>query len=495
MLKQLRTVLGDELRRRHGYGCMTGKVRPVHVANALMREEHHAVGRMGDLNHLLLATAPRESHETRVQAIKTMLERNRDRWGRLGEEENLRQSLLMKRVLPLLRTIIATDGATFGKSRDFSSFSSPTAATVTRDISDERAGAFLHRLWGGHESADRLRILDLLHKLTDPSKPLEEIDDLTAILLPLVDETVDYRSSEKAGMDLVERPFSPVETALRSAAEDLWRYEAALRPNPIASLQRIVLLGSLSLFFHGATRSVDWGGMPRRLLLLDASNTKNSPVAEASEGLVVSLLDDARAYQAQVLSQLLTEQNPGWVQDPEVALDALFSARLRDKGTPAYQELHDLLESLEDAEVDRASGLPASLVDLLGNGSGQSLDGYLRLLGLRCGLLYPQQKNPNKRLVPTPRTLEVLVASTFDLTGRPMEFKEFLDVFFERWGIVTGGRLEDAALLAASGNPVPSADLKENAERVLSRLEALGLARRLADSVAVVGLMESDDVE
>ena len=483
------------MRLRHGYGCMTGKLKPAHVANALMREEHQAVGRMGDLNHLMLATAPRESHETRVQAIKTMLERNRDRWGRLGEEENLRQSLLMKQVLPLLRTIIATDGATFGKSSAFASFSSPTAATVTRDPSDEHSGAFLHRLWGGHETSERLGILDLLHKLTDPSKPLEEIDDLTAILLPLVDDTVAFNSSEKVGKDLVERPFSQIENTLRCAAEDLWRYEVALRPNPIASLQRIVLLGSLSLFFHGATRSVDWGGLPRRLLLLDASNSKNSPVAEASEGLVISLLKDARTYQAQVLGQLLTEQDKNWVRDPEAALGALFSCKLKDKGIVGFQELHEILESLECAEAELTSELLPSLVDLIGNGSGQSLEGFLRLLGLRCGFLYPQQKNPMKRLVPTPRTLEVLVASTFDLSGRPLEYKEFLDAFFDRWGIVTGGRLEDAALLAASGNPVPSADLKENAERVLSRLETLGLARRLADSVAVVGLMENDHAQ
>ena len=36
----LHEVIGRELRRRHGIGMMEGKLRPVHVANALMRSEH-----------------------------------------------------------------------------------------------------------------------------------------------------------------------------------------------------------------------------------------------------------------------------------------------------------------------------------------------------------------------------------------------------------------------------------------------------------------------
>ena len=37
---------------------------------------------------------------------------------------------------------------------------------------------------------------------------------------------------------------------------------------------------------------------------------------------------------------------------------------------------------------------------------------------------------------------------------------------------------------------VPTRELTTNSERFLTRLESIGLARRLADSVAVVGLLE-----
>ena len=37
MSKQLRKALTEELRRRHGYKVMETKIKPVHIANALMK--------------------------------------------------------------------------------------------------------------------------------------------------------------------------------------------------------------------------------------------------------------------------------------------------------------------------------------------------------------------------------------------------------------------------------------------------------------------------
>lgn len=80
MEAQLREIIGEELRRRHGFGMMEGKIEPVHIANALMREEHGQVGRMNDIKHLMAATAAKEAQEERLGAVARMLERNRERW-------------------------------------------------------------------------------------------------------------------------------------------------------------------------------------------------------------------------------------------------------------------------------------------------------------------------------------------------------------------------------------------------------------------------------
>ena len=492
MEAQLRQIIGDEFRRRHGIGVMTGKIKPVHIANALMRVEHNMVGKMGDLEQLMTATAMGKTSEQRMDAVRAMIERNRERWGRLGQDGDLKKSVLVTRVLPLLRTILATDNAAYGASPDFSSFSSPSALTVTRDPSDEHAGELIHWLWGARDPARRLRILDLFARLTDPSRDVGDIDDLSAVLIPLSDSMSPLRNST---------PFHPtydsesqVMGSLRAAAVDLAKYEEALRPNPIASLQRIVLLASMTLFFHSATRGHENGETPNRLLLLDASNQRQSSVAVASEDTVSTLLADGKRYMSLILRDLLHAAYCNWPTDSELTLSTLLREK-SNKSTPSdFRQLHEILEELLEAGADVAAELPDRLVSMLDGSNGQGLDGYLRLLGVRCGLLYPQQKNPRKRLLPMDRTLEILVAGTFDVSGQPLEYRDFLDALYERWRIVVGGRLEDAKLLADAGSPVPSADLSANSRRFLVRLESLGLARELADSVAVVGLMENSHV-
>ena len=486
----LHEVIGKELRRRHGIGMMEGKLRPVHVANALMRSEHGTTGRMSDIKMLMTATASKESSEARLTATKAMLDASRDRWGRLGEEKDLRRSALVARVLPLLRIILASDGAAFGTSPEQSSFSSPTALTVTGDPSDDHAGEFVHRLWSGSGGAERLVLLDLLKEASAADRDLSIVDDLTAVLAPLSDELKPWRKREWVYDDLTPGRPSGMAASLRAAAADLGTYERHARPNPIATLQRIVTLASMSIFFHAVSRAAEWTGSQRRLLLLDASGSKAGPVASASETLVTRLMDDSRTYMASVLADLLMGVRSAWADDPAEALAELASTHGGKKNIFNAKILVEVMDEITDVGGSMGVDLPKELVERVDGSSGRSLDGFLRLFGVRCGLLYPQQKNPSKRLVPADRTLEVLTVSTFDATSRQLEYRDFLDALYERWGIIAGGRPEDGALLAAAGPEVDSANLALNSERFLSRLESLGLARRLADSVAVVGVME-----
>lgn len=100
METQLRELIGVELRRRHAIGLMESKIKPVHIANALMREEHGVVGRMADLRHLMTATAAKETPDRQEEAARRLIERSRERWGRLADEPNLKKSVLMTKVLP-----------------------------------------------------------------------------------------------------------------------------------------------------------------------------------------------------------------------------------------------------------------------------------------------------------------------------------------------------------------------------------------------------------
>src|SRR5437763_338495 len=100
MSKQLRKALTEELRRRHGYKVMETKIKPVHIANALMRSEHRVIGRMSVLQQLFEGTLARNSLDKRVAAVRSMVDSQRDRWGALGQTPDLKASPLMTKVLP-----------------------------------------------------------------------------------------------------------------------------------------------------------------------------------------------------------------------------------------------------------------------------------------------------------------------------------------------------------------------------------------------------------
>jgi hypothetical protein len=490
MNKEIRKAISDEIHRRHGYRFMEAKIKPVHIANALMRTEHQCVGRMSVLKQLFQATLNQNTIDHRLEAARSLVENYRERWGRLGEADDLRSSALMTKVLPLIRTLMGADGAVFGASPEWSSFSSPTALTVTSAVSDDGAGPFIHRLWSGHGESERLEILDLLNSLTAPGKNASELDDLSALLAPLVEGIKKKPTSSITAEDLAIS-HSPIETALRDAARSLAAYETKLKPNPIATLQRIVLLAALSVFMHAATRPREWSGMPERILLLDASGDAYSNIADASTRSVAQLIADAREYMAHVLRDLLRAEISNWHEKPIEAINCLMEKLGHapiDNSNPVIKRLSDIQSESEPAEVESESA--EEIIRAIEGNSGRGLDGYLRLLGIRCGFLYPQQKNPKKRLVPTDRTLEVIVASVIDVSAQPIEYRDFLDLLRQRWGIIVGGRVNDSELLSEIGALVRARELTENSERFLSRLESIGLARRLADSVAVVGLLE-----
>lgn len=492
MSQVLRKALSDELLRRHGYRTMEAKIKPVHIANALMRVEHQCVGRMGVLEQLFVATHRKNSMEQRVAAAQAMITMQRERWGALGQVTDVRTSALMTKVLPLIRTLLGADGAAFGNSPEMSSFSSPTALTVTGDPSDDGAGVFVHRLWGGRGN-ERLDILNLLSELTDPNKNAADMDDLSALLAPLVDSTRERKITIGNASEDMSDGYSAVETELRRAAQSLAAYERKLKPNPIATLQRIVLLAGLSVFMHACTRPFERAGFERRFLLLDASGEHFSSVAQASTRCVAQLVKDASEYLGTVISDLLEQGHPKWDGDPigaiNVLLESMSQAPIDGRGKLA-RRIKDAISGVEDPQEIRREVCDELLREIEGN-QRRGLDGYLRMLGIRSGFLYPVQKNPNKRLNPSDRTLEVLVMATVDVQLPPVEYRDFLEQLCDRWSIVVGGRAGDADLLAGGGANVPAKALRDNSERFLDRLESLGLARRLADSVAVVGLLET----
>jgi hypothetical protein len=488
----LRRLLQEEFIRRHGFGVMSVKIRPVHVANALFRETLGQVGRTRDLEPVFEYTANNTDDLQKARALRTLVERDHERWGSLAESAEDSETSLGP-VLRMIRTLLGADGAVFGTSPEKSSFSTPTGLLLTSDVSDEHAGAWVHHLWQEDEQAAAL--LAQVAAIIDPDITPERMNDLTALFAPLAGESrsVAPDSHPVASHDRPEE--SEVCHQLRTAAANLAAFEVAANPNPIATLERAVTLGCLSLFRYASTRQHECNGSNTPVLLLDATGLYTSEVATASTASVAALMDDARGYLAALLRGMINE-----VWSPEAQLDLrLVADEFYQRYSKTLNEKDKTRLAVYQRIVDEASreetGLDLELVlnDLMDelHRSEATLGAWMRLLGVRSGLLYPQTKTLKKRLVPTDRMVEVLVKSSMDVTNEVLEYGEFLQRLWTRFGIITGGRPGDDRLLRDANLPkVSSKNLRANADLFLRRLASQGYARPMADSIALVGLLE-----
>lgn len=102
-----------------------------------------------------------------------------------------------------------------------------------------------------------------------------------------------------------------------------------------------------------------------------------------------------------------------------------------------------------------------------------------RSYGREIGLV-SRRGTTRLRYAPTDELLKTLLFATVD---RRMEFGQFLELLFEKYGLVIGDR-EAQRILAQS--EVDSKAFKGNARRLEQRLSSLGLLRRLSDACAYV---------
>lgn len=113
---------------------------------------------------------------------------------------------------------------------------------------------------------------------------------------------------------------------------------------------------------------------------------------------------------------------------------------------------------------------------------------FYRELALRSGLAQPRASRvPAKHFEPQPDTLRVLVLSVLPVADGFLPLAKLLDRLFDVWGLVFGGRSQDADLLGQLGyvGLDQDRDLTPNATALIELLSDLGLATRFSDGLAM----------
>jgi hypothetical protein len=134
-------------------------------------------------------------------------------------------------------------------------------------------------------------------------------------------------------------------------------------------------------------------------------------------------------------------------------------------------------------EPDDARGTPGELLEMLVSKAvvrhrqhvGKIHSTWARLIGLSS-----RRASRRVRYAPTDRLLKSLVACCVD---RRIEFKDFLVLLYDRYGLIIGDQQARSFVEAGAAD---QEDFSDNAKRLEERLASLGLLKRLSDSCAYV---------
>lgn len=164
-------------------------------------------------------------------------------------------------------------------------------------------------------------------------------------------------------------------------------------------------------------------------------------------------------------------------------------SRMRAQSRWSYARLREALIAgfAAFAEDGRFDECPAAWGYVKNEQQGRpKFEEFYRTLALRSGLAQPRARRvPAKHFEPQPDTLRVFVLSVLPVADGFLPLAKLLDRLYEVWGLVFGGRSQDADLLGQLGyvGLDQDRDLTPNATALIELLSDLGLATRFSDGL------------
>ena len=238
------------------------------------------------------------------------------------------------------------------------------------------------------------------------------------------------------------------------------------------AIPHIVTMTGLHLLLYQLQRSSEVLGLEERITLVcEIVSPKRSVVRDLS----------ADSFQGNnSLPQQALEQFIRRISETAEWRRALESD---EPGPNAAEALANAFDWPDLDDADEAQGAPAELLEELVRRAlvrhkqhvGKVHATWARLIGLSS-----RRASRRVRYAPTDRLLKTLVVCCVD---RRLEFKDFLTLLHDRYGLVIG---DHQARPFIDAGVADQEDFSDNARRLEERLASLGLLKRLSDSCAYV---------
>jgi hypothetical protein len=388
-----------------------------------------------------------------------------------------------------LRALLSPFGGAVNNGNARSSYNATHVRHLTKDFADNSVGLFLYHLAVADLGSGSSPIVDLIRDVL--ADPTEEIATLCAPLLQPqeCDEFALTEGTYPAGSVFAVRRgqfTSRIVSGVRHGLDHLAAFE---RTHGMGreTLRRVVAFGVFGMLLHMANRHREMaagsGLIPHLLYFHDRYRTTVYQASHYTYALARQSIENLYTdrFRARIVDRI--GQRPTAKKCADF-LDTVTFKKSRNEGAIRTQLKRAF--AVYEGQLGAVDALAEAIRDALFRDlSGTPLDFY-RGIGVRIGFLRPTGNSATRKYYTLDGVLmEAVLASI--LPEESMTFRELLDVMWARYGVMVGGRPEDAGILLAEGiGQATVEDLRSNAHVFRHYLIALGWARQYADGVLVV---------
>jgi hypothetical protein len=484
--------IGDAISNDYlGFIPTSNSTKPPHIANGLFR---HCIGETCDT---------RDVHEWMFEdnaKNSTPSEEILNKYEELFQNGFQEKITNIKEFRFMLEEIFDQDNGAYAGPANYG-FSVMTISShwmVRGAVNSEgHIGEFLFKILAKQINGKRSPVISLIQKALE-----NDNDDVTNLVKPIIAFPSEKEKRNKSSVDYLDDSNTTWDSCKQIIREGYDRLSANLEitgesKNSLLVLRRIVNYSIFATFLYltHCNHAIYSGDKPP--IVIDAGGDLES-VKNASEQAYTSAKKAVEDYYANAIKQ--------WLSD-EIATDSIDACKRWIEGmTFSTQDRADTIRPALSSYFESFSGEEASAIMALSRAlqivlytceyKNSSPSDFCRVLGVRSGLIGPKGNRAKvKRYLINSFTLETITLSTLsteELT-EGIELKELSGRLIDKYNIVIGadseheyGLLEKYNIAQATPGDLRG-DLSINAQKLADTYISLGLGKKYADGVTLIG--------
>jgi hypothetical protein len=479
-----------------GWRPATGQIKPVHVANGLVRALAGEYYDISPIVEFLVGWKKGRVPDPDRSYQRLVLE---DPLGPFGYFKESQSEFDKARRYAF--GLLNADNAVYPSAENSAlTLTCGEMASRSRDFGLGQFGAALL------ESGDSEALATILRRSLEVKRP---DDPITTIVWPLLSDNAKPTSAaETISKALRKKHHQACLKEFQLAAKQLASHEEQ-QGNRLRTLERVVHFVCIATHAHAQALAADGSLADRPPLLMALTGEKRSELAIASERSLEEMYSKFESWLVKQEAIRLRGKKPLTRDErlEELSIDGrtarkilkqILSAQRNPPEEPDAEILSARMADFEDAKRAFGKDDPALLMahavvrSYLREFESGGPRSFLQSLARKVGLLYPhfQGNSRDKRVRPSVAILDLLVRACVPVRA-PIPLDEFLERLWRTFGLVVGGRTGgdecDADLLSRNGIDVDPSVLVANTIAFVDTLASMGLARRFADNVTFVG--------